>query len=569
NEPTGCDRATSTTCTAKSIFGGQPEIASKGPKLVVARASLSSVLTDTSFESSLFDQDTTTNTSLTSTSAPLSSTLSLAGLAVGDGNKARSEPLSGSEPQVADKLESPVESQIAADSNLIPKPDAPIPSPKAPAEPKSERKLVNRWKSPVKSRPPAPRKFKLPAKFSLSMSCDLFKPKATPRPKSLNELPVQPQSSSGVILCSCGSNRDALSLTVQMENLKLCSHKPKSETQETSKDVETLAMESATESKVCNTAEVGVQTVTSGIETTNSDAQVTEKKVDVPCIVVTVEDEADAFTTKTADTAATYTAPAGTPACNMPTAFEGPLGVPSSTIGNTQAAPPATGSDYISPFDAFLSEGPMVDLPGLDSNSQVGGSGVSFPPYFGQPSYPGVNVAGMQPELGFPGAPMMGGIPNVVPNFGNIPGMNLSLDFLAELPKVDLPFKLDDEALALLGDCDDFVGTLNGLWNGGSRGQSFSRSGAPSPELPPSDPVANAAELDAAQALLSSGTAPWTAQEMAAAGGEQVGGEVENVQEEEEVEAEEKAEEISKPRRLAGKIAARLARGVRAGKAAA
>ncbi|KAG9082533.1 hypothetical protein FS749_006786, partial [Ceratobasidium sp. UAMH 11750] len=120
---------------------------------------------------------------------------------------------------------------------------------------------------------------------------------------------------------------------------------------------------------------------------------------------------------------------------------------------------------------------------------------------------------------------------------------------------VNLPFKLDDETLALLGDRDDFAATLEGLWSGEPR-QSFSRSGAPSPELPPSDPVAEAGELNAAQ-------------EVAAPGGEQVGHEEndqEGVQEgaQEEVQPQPQ-EETPKRRRLAGKVAGRLAR-ARAGK---
>ncbi|KAG8743668.1 hypothetical protein FRC10_011637 [Ceratobasidium sp. 414] len=534
---TECDQAVPMARTTNDIMPTseeQPEITPKSPK-AIARASLSSILTsgaDTSFESSLFDQDTTANTSLTSSSILFSPASSLTSL--GD-NKT---PY-GSEPQATDKLESKVESQPVADSNLAVKSDAPIlplPSaePETPAESKPERWRVNKLKPLVKSQAPAPRKFKLPAKFSLSMSCNRFKSKAAPQPKSLNELPVQSRSNSGIILCSCESNRSALPLTTQMEKLKLRSHEPESEIQET-EDMETPVVESAMESKPSDTADVGVQTVATAIKPTEGDAQVTKEKVDVPRIVVTAEDVADASTSKTVDPTGTITTDAAeTLTHNMPTASEGLLGVPSATIGNMQVAPSTTGSDYISPFDAFLSEDsglPMANFPsasGPGSNSQAGESGASQLPYFGQPE---VNVGATQPELGFPGAPMMGGIPNMAP----VPGLDLSLDFLAQLPKADLPFELDYETLVLLGGSEDFFGTLEGLWNGEPGGQSFSRSGAASPELPLSDPVANAAEWNAAQ-------------EVATPCGEQIGGKTRNEREEEG-----EREESPKRRRIAGR----------------
>ncbi|KAG8683752.1 hypothetical protein FRC08_014097, partial [Ceratobasidium sp. 394] len=436
NEPTECDQATSPACTTKditSISEGQPEITSKDSKVIAPRASPSTILnsdTDPSFDSSSSDQDTA-NTSLTSTSdAILSPAPSTTSLAVDGDKKTRSEAPPASEPQATDKPEPIAESQPAAKS------DTPIP-PQSSAKPETttEPKRVNKRKPPVKSRPPAPRKFKLPAKFNLSMSCDLFKLKAAPQPKSLNELPVQPRPCPGVMRCSCESNRDALPLTAQMEKLQLYLHEPEPEIQETTKNVETPVVESAIESRPSDTADVGVQTVTTAIETAESDARVTGSDFDVPNIVVTAEDEADASTGETVDTTdttTTYANTAGTPARDMPTTFEGPLGVP-SMAADMQAAPPATGSDYISPFDAFLAEGPMTDFPsssGAGSNFQIGGSDARQPSHF---DWPGANVNGMGSESGFTGAPMMGGIPNMEPGLGPVPGLNL--DFLAELPK--------------------------------------------------------------------------------------------------------------------------------------
>ncbi|KAG9123763.1 hypothetical protein FRC07_014022, partial [Ceratobasidium sp. 392] len=72
---------------------------------------------------------------------------------------------------------------------------------------------------------PSP-EFKLPVDFSLSRSSARFKLKDAPQPKSLKQLPIQPQLYPGVKPCSRKCDLDVAPLTSLFGHLKLNSSKP-------------------------------------------------------------------------------------------------------------------------------------------------------------------------------------------------------------------------------------------------------------------------------------------------------------------------------------------------------
>ncbi|KAG9114908.1 hypothetical protein FRC07_007593 [Ceratobasidium sp. 392] len=158
--------------------------------------------TNTSFEPSLFNQNAFASTSA---DASLSSSLVLPSPPSSPASpptvtckdiKAPSEALPGSEPQATAEV-STLDLQPVVGSDPAVKPysaPAPFESPAKSGtldEPKSESEPepVDKPKSCIKPPP----KFKLPVKSSLSRSSARFKFKGAPQPKSLKQLPIQPQ----------------------------------------------------------------------------------------------------------------------------------------------------------------------------------------------------------------------------------------------------------------------------------------------------------------------------------------------------------------------------------------
>ncbi|KAG9118884.1 hypothetical protein FRC07_006387, partial [Ceratobasidium sp. 392] len=197
--------------------------------------------TNTSFEPSLFNQNafasTQADASLSSSlvlPSPLSSPASPPTVTCED-IKAPSEALPGSEPQATAEV-SALDLQPVVGSDPAVKPygaPAPFESPAksgTPDEPKSEPEPVDKPNSSAKPPP----KFKLPVKFSLSRSSARFKLKGAPQPKSLKQLPIQPQLYPRVKPCCYECDLDVAALTSLLGQLKLDSSKPGSPAEQTS-----------------------------------------------------------------------------------------------------------------------------------------------------------------------------------------------------------------------------------------------------------------------------------------------------------------------------------------------
>ncbi|KAG9074657.1 hypothetical protein FRC06_010545 [Ceratobasidium sp. 370] len=157
------------------------------------------------------------------------------------------------------------------------------------------------------------------------------------------------------------------------------------------------------------------------------------------------------------------------------------------------------------------SEPPPISI----SNSSIGAD-EDDPPrlsYFDKGKWPEVDINEARRELARTGAPMMARNPTLArtSTAPPLPEAVLVLDIPdghpAELPKVDPSPRLDDVARALLSSCDEFGCVVDEGWTDESDGRSFSRSGAPSPDLAPRSPVVSDAESDAAHVLPSFGSA--------------------------------------------------------------
>ncbi|KAG9097289.1 hypothetical protein FS749_006626 [Ceratobasidium sp. UAMH 11750] len=220
DEPKECEQATSTTSTPDDTppasEDNQGDFTIKYPKALVPRSSIGSIPSLLSSPTSMnFDRSTaspdTTGLSLAPSSSlptPASSATSLVD----------SECTAPPRSEEIDKPGSTVDIQTSVDSAPPAKPDAPT---QLAPEPSEIAKLL------INSRAPPPPKFKLPAKFSLSMSCGLFKAKVAPQPKSLPDLPLRLRPCSGVKMCECECDRDVSPLARQLEKLGLRSRKSK------------------------------------------------------------------------------------------------------------------------------------------------------------------------------------------------------------------------------------------------------------------------------------------------------------------------------------------------------
>ncbi|KAG8697491.1 hypothetical protein FRC09_007822 [Ceratobasidium sp. 395] len=419
-------------------------------------------------------------------------------------------------------------SALPADATIQP---APAVEPELPAKPKPAHETAAASQSLTDSPTHMPRDFNLPAKFSLSMSCRLFKRRVAPEPKSRPELPVKLQPSSSVKLCSCKCNLEVSPLTKQLRKLKLFSTKPKSKTANVLKKTKTAVASSTTG-------------VLSGVEAAEASVEdVTKNETKLPSAVVPAES-----TTSQVEADGTLAEDASSNSKHLSY-------VPSIIVNTVAKAPLLATSSRLDPLDSLLSDVPETSPPhqlpvhilspaALTTESDESSS------YFEKGKWPEVDVNEVRRELARTGAPMMASTPTIT----HLP---------PTLPSPKAVTELDEETKALLAYCDEFGCVVDAQWADEPQGQSPDQSNAPRPKSVPDSPVSSSVESDVPQALLSSSSMQCsgeTNQDDGSRARKQVRWSDE--------EGDSLKQEMPMRRRLAGRVAGQLERAARAARIA-
>ncbi|KAG8711071.1 hypothetical protein FRC09_020785 [Ceratobasidium sp. 395] len=357
---------------------------------------------------------------------------------------------------------------LPADATIQP---ASAVEPELPAKPKPAHKTAPASQSLADSPTHMPRDFNLPAKFSLSMSCGLFKRGVAPEPKSRPELPVKPQPSSSVKLCSCKCNLEVSPLTKQLRKLKLFSTKPKSKTANVLKKTKTAVASSTTG-------------VLSGVEAAEASVEdVTKNETKLPSAVVPA-----GSTTSQAEADGTLAEDASSNSKHLSY-------VPSIIVNTVAKTPLLVTSSRLGPLDSLLSDvpetSPSHQLPvHILSPAALTTESDESPSYFEKGKWPEVDVNEVRRELARTGTPMMASTPTITHPPSTLPS-----------PKAVT--ELDEETKALLSYCDEFGCVVDAQWTDETQRQSPDQSNAPRPKSVPDSPTSSSVESDVPRALLS------------------------------------------------------------------